>query len=129
MANNIESHLIEKRVFKPARAFAKKARIGSFEEYRRLYRESIKKPDKFWAREAKELVWQKQWTQVVDWKAPFAKWFVGGKLNVSENCLDRHLARRRRATRPRSSGKASRATSARSPTSNCIARSAVSRTC
>ncbi|HSH38971.1 MAG TPA: acetyl-coenzyme A synthetase N-terminal domain-containing protein, partial [Chthoniobacterales bacterium] len=91
MSNNIESHLIEKRVFKPAREFAKRARIGSFEDYQRLYRESIKAPDKFWAREAKELTWQKPWTSVVDWKPPFAKWFVGGKLNVSENCLDRHL--------------------------------------
>ncbi|MGI8820194.1 MAG: acetate--CoA ligase [Chthoniobacterales bacterium] len=90
-ADNIESHLIEKRVFKPARTFAKKARIGSFEDYQRKYRESIKAPDKFWAREAKELTWQKPWREVLQWKAPFAKWFVGGKLNVSENCLDRHL--------------------------------------
>src|SRR3712207_3466163 len=91
MATNIESHLIEKRVFKPARQFAKQARIGSFEEYQRMYRESIDRPEKFWAREAKELVWQAPWKTVVDWKPPFAKWFVGGKLNVSENCLDRHL--------------------------------------
>ncbi|HEV2839774.1 MAG TPA: acetate--CoA ligase [Chthoniobacterales bacterium] len=96
MAENIESHLIEKRVFKPAKAFAKTARIGSLQQYRRMYRESIERPEKFWAREASELVWQKRWRKVLEWKAPFAKWFVGGKLNVSENCLDRHLSGPRR---------------------------------
>jgi len=91
MAENIESHLIEKRVFKPSKNFAKGARIKSLEQYRRMYRESIKRPEKFWAREAGELVWQKRWKSVLKWKAPFAQWFVGGKLNLSENCLDRHL--------------------------------------
>ena len=96
MDTNIESHLIETRVFKPSREFAKKARIKSLEQYRRMYRESIKHPDKFWAREARELTWRAPWKKVVQWKAPFAKWFVGGKLNLSENCLDRHLAGPRR---------------------------------
>jgi acetyl-CoA synthetase len=91
MADNIESHLIEKRVFKPAREFVRGARIKNLEQYRRMYRESIKRPEKFWAREAGELVWQKRWKKVLKWKAPFAKWFDGGKLNLSENCLDRHL--------------------------------------
>src|ERR1700704_2402882 len=89
--NNIESHLIEKRVFKPAKEFAAKARIKSLDQYRRMYRDSIKQPEKFWTREAKELVWRKPWKKVLDWKAPLAKWFVGGQLNLSENCLDRHL--------------------------------------
>ena len=88
---NIESHLVEKRVFKPSKDFSKKARVGSLAEYKTLWEESIKKPDKFWAREASELVWQQKWTKVLEWKEPFAKWFVGGKLNVSENCLDKHL--------------------------------------
>src|ERR1043166_4493932 len=88
---NIESHLIEKRVFKPPPAFAKKARISSLAKYRRMYRESIHQPAKFWAREAAELSWHTRWKKVVEWKAPFAKWFVGGKLNLSQNCLDRHL--------------------------------------
>src|ERR1051325_863745 len=92
MPDNIESHRIEKRFFKPSKAFAKAARIKSLEQYRRMYRESIKDPAKFWAREASELVWQKRWKSVLKWKAPFAQWFVGGKLNLSENCLDRHLA-------------------------------------
>jgi acetyl-CoA synthetase len=88
--------LIEKRVFKPSREFAKNARIKSLAQYRKMYHESIRKPDRFWAREAKELVWCKSWKKVLDWKAPFAKWFVGGQLNLSENCLDRHLAGPRR---------------------------------
>jgi acetyl-CoA synthetase len=91
MAGNIESHLVEKRVFKPAKNFAKGARIKSLERYRRMYRESINRPEKFWAREAGELVWQQRWKSVLKWKPPFAQWFVGGRLNVSENCLDRHL--------------------------------------
>src|SRR5947199_5675885 len=91
MAEDIESHLVEKRVFKPAKNFVKTARIKSLEQYRRMYRESLNRPEKFWAREAGELVWQRPWSSVLKWKAPFAKWFVGGKLNVSENCLDRHL--------------------------------------
>src|SRR5437773_1229907 len=58
MQNNIESHLVEKRVFKPLRDFAKNARIKSLGQYRRMYRESIRQPAKFWAREASELGWR-----------------------------------------------------------------------
>ena len=54
------------------------------------------RPAKVWAREAQELVWRAPWKKVVEWKAPFAKWFIGGKLNLSENCLDRHLTSARR---------------------------------
>jgi acetyl-CoA synthetase len=90
--NNIESHLIENRVFKPAKSFSKEAHIKSFAEYREIYQQSIKNPSKFWAQKASELlVWQKKWSTVLEWKEPFAKWFVGGKINVAENCLDRHL--------------------------------------
>src|SRR5207253_7455607 len=96
MHNNIESHLVEKRVFKPPLDFAEKARIKSLDQYRRMYRESIKQPAKFWAREASELVGRVRWKKVLEWKAPFAKWFVGGKINISENCLDRHLTSPRR---------------------------------
>ena len=92
MQNNIESHLVETRVFKPARDFAKNARIKSLGQYQRMYRESIRQPAKFWAREASELAWRAPWKKVLEWKPPFAKWFVGGKLNISENCLDRHLS-------------------------------------
>ena len=96
MHDNIESHLVEKRVFKPAPAFVRHSRIKSLAQYRRMHRESIAQPDKFWAREARELTWRTPWKKVVSWKAPFAKWFVGGKLNISENCLDRHLTGPRR---------------------------------
>lgn len=96
MSQNIETHVHEKRVFKPSKEFSKKARISSMAEYKRLYEESISKPNTFWAREAKELSWQKKWSKVLNWKAPYAEWFVGGKLNVSESCLDQHLHTHRR---------------------------------
>src|SRR3954464_2613631 len=91
-ANNPNSVLQENRVFRPPKAFSAKAHIKSMAHYRKLYNESIKSPDKFWGKQAKEeLVWFKPWKKVLQWKAPFAKWFVGGKLNISYNCLDRHL--------------------------------------
>src|SRR5690349_13704830 len=96
MHANIESHLVEKRVFEPPADFSSKVRIKTLTQYRRMYRESIRQPAKFWTREAKELVWRAPWKKVIEWKPPFAKWFVGGKLNVSENCLDRHLTGPRR---------------------------------
>ncbi len=96
MSHDIESTLIEKRVFKPAPEFAKKARIGSLAQYKKLHAESIKDPGKFWAREAGELKWQAKWTKALDWKPPFAQWFVGGKINVAENCVDRHLETHRK---------------------------------
>jgi acetyl-CoA synthetase len=89
---SIESVLHENRVFKPSKAFSKSAHIKSLAQYRRLYQESIKSPEKFWGKRAKEeLVWFKPWTKVLKWEEPFAKWFIGGRLNVSYNCLDRHL--------------------------------------
>ncbi len=96
MSTKPESTLAAKRVFKPTREFSKAARIRSMEEYRKIYAASIQNPEKFWAGEASELSWRKRWTKVLDWKPPFAKWFVGGKLNASENCLDRHLESPRR---------------------------------
>ncbi|MCX6885763.1 MAG: acetate--CoA ligase [Verrucomicrobia bacterium] len=89
---SIESVSKEKRVFTPPKPFSKAAHIKSLAEYRKLYKESVTSPEKFWAKQAKqELVWRKPWKKVLDWKEPVAKWFVGGQLNVSENCLDRHL--------------------------------------
>ena len=96
MSNKIESHLVEERVFKPSKEFSKKARISSMAQYRRMYKESIEKPSVFWAREAKELLWQKPWKKVLEWKAPFAKWFTGARINVCENCVDRHLTNGRK---------------------------------
>lgn len=88
----LETVLKEVRRFKPSAAFKKSAHIGSEAEYRRMYLESIRRPDRFWGRVAKELHWFKPWTRVLDErKAPFYRWFVGGKTNISYNCLDRHL--------------------------------------
>jgi acetyl-CoA synthetase len=96
MSSNIESHLIEKRVIKPSREFSKAACVSCLAEYKRLHEASIRNPEKFWASEAAELRWETKWSKVLDWKAPFAKWFVGGKLNASANCLDRHVEGPRR---------------------------------
>jgi acetyl-CoA synthetase len=89
--HNIESHLKEKRIFKPSAKFAKAARIGNFKKYSKLYKASLKNPDKFWGKMAEELRWARLWKKVCVWKPPFAQWFVGGKINASVNCLDRHL--------------------------------------
>jgi len=92
MSNTIESHLVETRVFKPSDTFVQHACIPSLEQYRDLYQQSIQDPESFWDKQATELLlWRKKWDTVLKWEAPFAQWFVGGKLNVSENCLDRHL--------------------------------------
>jgi acetyl-CoA synthetase len=97
MSNTIESHLIEKRVFKPSDAFVQGAQIPSLDQYRELYEKSIQDPEEFWGKQATELLlWRQKWDTVLKWEAPFAQWFVGGKLNVSENCLDRHLGGPRR---------------------------------
>ena len=91
MSKNIESHLSEDREFKPSKEFSKKARVSSMAQYKRMHKESVEKPHLFWAREAKELHWGKKWGKVLDWKAPYAKWFVGAKTNVCVNCVDRHV--------------------------------------
>ncbi|HKZ61257.1 MAG TPA: acetate--CoA ligase [Nitrososphaera sp.] len=57
----------------------------------KVSKEALAEPEKFWAGQARNLVWSKEWDRVLDWKPPFAKWFVGGQLNASVNCLDRHL--------------------------------------
>ena len=88
---NIDSMLKESRVFKPSARFAREARINSMKKYRKMHRASLKNPDKFWGKMAGELDWMRAWRKVCVWKQPFAEWFVGGKLNASANCLDRHL--------------------------------------
>ncbi len=96
---SIESRLQEDRVFPPPTEFSARAHIKSIAEYERLYRRSIEDPEGFWAGIAEDITWRRRWTRVLEWTPPFAKWFVGGALNVSENCLDRHLAGPRR-TKP-----------------------------
>lgn len=88
----IESILQENRLFHPPEAFSQKAHIKSLEEYKQLYNRAKAEPQEFWAELAeKELHWFQKWEKVLDWQPPFAKWFVGGKINISYNCLDRHL--------------------------------------
>jgi acetyl-CoA synthetase len=69
-------------------------RITSFDEYQHEYKLSVENPEVFWAEQAENFVWQKKWDKVLDWNftEPNVKWFAGGKLNITENCLDRHLA-------------------------------------
>jgi acetyl-CoA synthetase len=89
---NIESVLHEERIFPPKQPFSQLAHINSLAQYREWYEESIMDPEKFWGQRAdEELVWFKPWKKVLEWQEPFAQWFKGGELNVSHNCLDRHL--------------------------------------
>ena len=92
-SESISSALKETRVFAPPRAFAKNAHIKSPAQYQKLWEQSVKKPEAFWAKQAREhLEWIKPFKKVLQWKAPHAKWFIGGKLNASVNCIDRHVA-------------------------------------
>ncbi len=88
---NIDSVLDEQRSFEPSAEFSQKAQIKSLAEYEALYQESVEQPEKFWARAAEELHWFKKWDKVLEWNVPWAKWFVGGEINLSYNCLDRHV--------------------------------------
>jgi acetyl-CoA synthetase len=91
----IEVHLDEHRVFPPREKFSKNAHIKSLDEYERLYKWSIEDPEDFWAEMAEQnLTWFKKWDKVLeyDFNVPFVKWFEGGKLNVSYNCLDRYVS-------------------------------------
>src|ERR1051326_8875057 len=93
---NIDSILTETRVFDPPAEFTAHAHIRSMAEYETLYRDAEQDPAKFWGKIASELHWFKPWDQVLEWNCPWAKWFSGGQLNLSYNCLDRHVATRRR---------------------------------
>ena len=88
----IESMSTESRVFPPPAEFSANAHIKSFEEYERIYAEAAADPTAFWAKQAEALHWFRKWDTVLEWNEPHAKWFVGGKINVAYNCLDRHLS-------------------------------------
>jgi len=87
----IESILKESRVFPPPPDFAAHARVGSMQAYQELYDRAERNPEGYWEDVARELVWTRQWSRVLDWKPPLARWFEGGETNLSLNCLDRHL--------------------------------------
>ncbi len=93
----IESILQENRTFPPPAAFSQAARIQSLAAYRELRDRAAADPAAFWEHLADtELHWFERWHTVLDWQPPFAKWFAGGKLNITYNCLDRHLTTWRR---------------------------------
>jgi len=94
---NIESFQHEDRVFPPPPEFAARTHIKSMAELEALRAEASSDPEKFWARLAEsELHWFKKWDSVLKWDPPHAEWFAGGKINISYNCLDRHLGTWRR---------------------------------
>src|SRR5579863_3000873 len=88
--HDIDSTLRENRLFPPPPEFSAKAHIKSLEEYEQLYKQSIEDPEAFWAGVAQELHWFRPWDKVLEWNLPWAKWFVGGKTNLSYNCVDRY---------------------------------------
>ncbi len=90
-SGSIDHVMREDRVFPPPAEFSSHAKIASMQAYDALWQEADSDPEAFWDRHAKELHWFKPYDQVLQWDAPFAKWFVGGQTNVSYNCLDAHL--------------------------------------
>jgi len=89
----LSSMMHEKRVFYPPAELSRKAYIKSLEEYKEIYQRSLDDPEGFWGEAAQQLDWYKKWDKVLveDFGEGKHEWFVGGKLNVSYNCLDRHL--------------------------------------
>jgi acetyl-CoA synthetase len=89
----ITSMMEEKRIFNPPKELAKKAEVKSKEEYLKIYKRSVDDPEGFWGEKAQQLDWYKKWNKVLveDFAKAKHAWFVGGKLNVSVNCIDRHL--------------------------------------
>jgi acetyl-CoA synthetase len=79
-------------VFPPPAEFSSRARIGSLEDYRRVYDEAARDPESFWHVRAQTLPWMKPYATVLDWQSPTAKWFVDGQTNASAACLDAHVA-------------------------------------
>ena len=88
----IDALLQEHRSFPPSPEFQRAANISD----PGVYEQAARDPEAFWARFAEELEWMTPWTEVLRWKSPDAQWFVGGKLNASVNCLDRHVRTARR---------------------------------
>jgi acetyl-CoA synthetase len=90
-AGQLDTVMQEARLFAPPAQFAARARIKSLAEYEKMWNEAAGDLEKFWTNMAGELHWFAPYKKVLEWKEPFAKWFVGGKTNVSYNCLDAHL--------------------------------------
>ncbi len=86
-----DPHVLDEKPIPPPAEFSKKARVRSMEEYEEMCAKAAENPEAFWGEEAKNLDWFEPPTKTLEWEMPHAKWFVGGKLNVAHNCLDRHL--------------------------------------
>src|SRR5688572_7330741 len=95
-SSNIESLLKEQRVFKPAAEFSAQAHIQSPEAFEAFSKRAAEDPEAYWSEIASQLHWFEKWNKVLDWELPFSRWFVGGKTNISYNCLDRHLTTARK---------------------------------
>lgn len=95
---HIESVLAERRVFAPphpADVRMPRWHVSSLEEYQQLHRASMEDPEGFWDAQARALHWMRPWRHVLDWRPPDAKWFLDGRLNACDNCVDRHVRARR----------------------------------
>jgi acetyl-CoA synthetase len=92
VTGKVSSVMQEDRVFPPSAEFARQARISSLEEYQKIYDEAKEDLEGFWDSRAKVLPWTAPYSKVLDWHPPHAKWFVDGQINVSECCLDHHIA-------------------------------------
>jgi acetyl-CoA synthetase len=90
-STNITSVLKESRLFPPSAEFAAHAHVKSPAEYDAMFKRAEADPEKFWAEQAESLAWFKKWNTVLSGSEPFWKWFDGGKINASYNCIDRHL--------------------------------------
>jgi len=90
MANEIDALLQEDREFPASEPFRKNANVNDPAVYKKASEDRLR----FWESWAEQLDWQTKWNTVLEWKPPYAKWFLGGKLNASYNCLDRHLEKR-----------------------------------
>ena len=91
-SDRIESRLKEDRRFPPPPAFANRARLSSHAAYAAMHAQSLEEPDVFWREHTADLIWRQPWKTFSEWTLPRAKFFIGAKLNVSESCLDRHVA-------------------------------------
>ena len=86
-----------REVYAPSDEFARHARVQGMDAYWELYRAAEQDPEGFWGSLAeRDIHWFQKWNNVLDWNPPFARWFVGGKTNVSYNCVDRHATSHRK---------------------------------
>jgi len=92
MSSNIQSVLTENRKFPPAAAFSQQAHISSEAQYEQMWQQAKDDPAGFWGELASNLVWDKKYDKVLEGQMPDTKWFTGGKLNASVNCVDKHLS-------------------------------------